>query len=108
MVVGADRIQDALGRHRRQPARPGLQPRRLHSALDAAGAIGDMVITSRAGSREGEEVQLSQITVTVDDLDEVDETADMIKNLLAKVPSQRSTTRSSCPRNCCSRPKCCK
>jgi len=38
--------------------------------------IGDMVITSRAGSREGEQVELSQITVTVHDLSEVDETAE--------------------------------
>jgi putative ABC transport system permease protein len=46
--------------------------------------IGDMVATSRAGSREGEIVQLSQVTVTVHDLDEVDETADIIKTLLEK------------------------
>ena len=30
-----DRVEDALGRHRRQPGGAGLQPRRLHSALDA-------------------------------------------------------------------------
>jgi putative ABC transport system permease protein len=46
--------------------------------------IGDMVVTSRAGSREGEQVQLSQITVTVHDLAEVDETAEIIRKLLAK------------------------
>ncbi len=46
--------------------------------------IGDMVITSRAGSREGEIVQLSQITVTVHELDQVDETADIIRTLLQK------------------------
>ncbi len=46
--------------------------------------IGDLVITSRAGSREGEMVQLSQITVTVRELDEVDDTADIIKTLLQK------------------------
>ncbi len=46
--------------------------------------IGDMVVTSRAGSREGEQVQLSQITVTVHDLSEVDETADIVKNLLQR------------------------
>ena len=44
--------------------------------------IGDMVITSRAGSREGELVELSQITVTVRDLDQVDETAEIIRKLL--------------------------
>jgi len=46
--------------------------------------IGDMVITSRAGSREGEQVELSQITVTVGDLEEVDETADIIRALLER------------------------
>ncbi|MBI3837786.1 MAG: ABC transporter permease [Planctomycetia bacterium] len=46
--------------------------------------IGDMVATSRAGSREGEVVQLSQITVTVHELAEVDATADIIKTLLQK------------------------
>ena len=46
--------------------------------------IGDMVITSRAGSREGEQVELSQITVTVRNLDDVDETADIVKALLER------------------------
>jgi len=46
--------------------------------------IGDLVVTSRSGSREAEQVQLSQITVTVRDLAEVDETADIIKTLLEK------------------------
>jgi putative ABC transport system permease protein len=46
--------------------------------------IGDLVVTSRAGSREGEIVQLSQVTVTVHDLDEVDQTADIIKTQLQK------------------------
>ena len=31
--------------------------------------IGDLVVTSRAGSREGEQVELSQVTVTVRDLE---------------------------------------
>jgi putative ABC transport system permease protein len=44
--------------------------------------IGDMVLTARSGSREGEVVQLSQITVTVEDLAEVDATADVIRALL--------------------------
>ena len=48
------------------------------------GRIGDQVITSRAGSREGEKVELSQITATVHDLSEVDETAEVIKSLLQK------------------------
>ena len=46
--------------------------------------IGDMVVTARSGSREGEIVQLSQITVMVGSLDEVDETADIIETLLEK------------------------
>ncbi len=46
--------------------------------------IGDMVVTSRAGSREGEQVQLSQITVTVRDLTDVDQTAEIIRTLLQR------------------------
>ncbi len=46
--------------------------------------IGDQVITSSAGSREGELVELSQITVTVDDINHVEETADIVKILLEK------------------------
>jgi putative ABC transport system permease protein len=46
--------------------------------------IGDLVITSRAGSREGEQVELSQITVTVRDIEDVDETAAIIRTLLEK------------------------
>jgi putative ABC transport system permease protein len=46
--------------------------------------IGDMVITARSGSREGELVELSQITVTVRDIEQVDQTADIIEALLRK------------------------
>ncbi len=46
--------------------------------------IGDQVVTSRAGSREGEKVELSQITVTVHELEEVDETAEVIRKLLQR------------------------
>jgi putative ABC transport system permease protein len=46
--------------------------------------IGDMVMTSRAGSREGEVVELSQITATVEELGEVDQTANVIRGLLEK------------------------
>ena len=46
--------------------------------------IGDRVITSRSGSMEGEEVQLSQVTATVDNLDDVDKTADVIRTQLEK------------------------
>jgi putative ABC transport system permease protein len=46
--------------------------------------IGDQVLTSKSGSREGEIVQLSQLTVTVGDIAEVEETAAVIKILLQK------------------------
>ena len=46
--------------------------------------IGDMVMTSRSGSREGEVVQLSQITVSLANLEDVDATADIIRTLLEK------------------------
>ncbi|MEZ6116859.1 MAG: FtsX-like permease family protein [Pirellulaceae bacterium] len=46
--------------------------------------IGDMVFTSRSGSREGEVVQLSQITLGVDDMSEVDEAAEIIRTLIEK------------------------
>ncbi len=48
------------------------------------GRIGDTVVTARSGSQEGEIVQLSQITVGVGELDEVDEAADVIRTLLEK------------------------
>ncbi len=46
--------------------------------------IGDTVFTDRPGTFEAETVQLSQITATVQELDEVDQTADIIRALLAK------------------------
>lgn len=46
--------------------------------------IGDQVVTARSGSREGEIVELSQITVTVDDIEQVEEAADIIEVLLEK------------------------
>ncbi|MEN6498728.1 MAG: ABC transporter permease [Thermoguttaceae bacterium] len=46
--------------------------------------IGDIVSTLRSGSYQREEVQLSQITVTVRELNEVDETAGIIRTLLEK------------------------
>jgi putative ABC transport system permease protein len=46
--------------------------------------IGDVVITARSGSREGEIVQLSQITVTVGDVNQVEEAASIIGILLEK------------------------
>ena len=44
--------------------------------------IGDQVITARGGSVEGEIVQLSQITLDVDNKDKVMETADIVRSLL--------------------------
>lgn len=46
--------------------------------------IGDMVFTSRSGSREGEIVQLSQITLTVPELEMVEPAADVVKTLMEK------------------------
>ena len=46
--------------------------------------IGDMVFTSRSGSREGEIVQLSQITLGISNIEQVDETADIVRTLMDK------------------------
>jgi putative ABC transport system permease protein len=46
--------------------------------------IGDTIITDRSGSVEAENLQLSQITAIVGEMDQVDETADIIRSLLAK------------------------
>ncbi len=46
--------------------------------------IGDMVMTRRAGGFDGELVELSQLTLTVRTIDEVDETAEIVSTLLDK------------------------
>jgi len=46
--------------------------------------IGDQVITLNPGSREGHRVEIDQITVTVGDISQVEETADVIETLLQK------------------------
>jgi putative ABC transport system permease protein len=46
--------------------------------------IGDMVMTSRSGSREGELVQLSQITLGLTNLEDVEEVSEIIENMLGK------------------------
>ncbi len=51
--------------------------------------IGDMVFTSRSGSREGEIVQLSQITLTVPDLEMVEPAADVVKGLMSKYHGEK-------------------
>lgn len=45
--------------------------------------VGDLVLTRRSGSFEGERVQLSQITLQVDDVSHVVETAEIIKATLS-------------------------
>ncbi len=45
--------------------------------------IGDLVVTRRSGSFEGEMVQLSQITLRVDKVEHVMETAELVKQTLA-------------------------
>jgi len=45
--------------------------------------IGDTVVTRRAGSFEGEVVQLTQVTLQVDKVEHVMETADLLKATLA-------------------------
>jgi putative ABC transport system permease protein len=44
--------------------------------------IGDRVLTAKAGAREGEVVELNQITVMVSDIEHVDETASIISRLM--------------------------
>jgi putative ABC transport system permease protein len=46
--------------------------------------IGDVVFTARSGSFEGEIIQLSQATLKVDKVDHVMETAELIKETLAR------------------------
>ena len=46
--------------------------------------IGDLVITRRSGSFEAEEIQLSQITLRIDDVQHVLETSELIQETLAR------------------------
>ncbi len=46
--------------------------------------LSDQIMTSGAGSQSGEVVEISQITVTVKDISQVEETADIIRTLLEK------------------------
>jgi putative ABC transport system permease protein len=46
--------------------------------------IGDFVVTRRSGSFEGEVVQLSQITLQIDKVDHVMETAELVKRTLSQ------------------------
>ena len=44
--------------------------------------IGDTIVVSRSGSREGEQIELNQITLRVDDVDNVMHTADLVQQTL--------------------------
>jgi putative ABC transport system permease protein len=44
--------------------------------------IGDTIVVSRSGSREGEQIELNQITLRVDDVDNVMRTADLVRETL--------------------------
>jgi len=46
--------------------------------------IGDFIITARTGSFEREKVELTQVTLRVDDVDHVMETADLVEMTMAK------------------------
>ncbi|MDA1054852.1 MAG: ABC transporter permease [Planctomycetota bacterium] len=50
--------------------------------------VGDLVMRRVGGEFQGEQVELSQITVEVYDIDEVDETAQIIESLLKKFHAQ--------------------
>ncbi len=51
--------------------------------------IGDQIITRRSGSFEGEDVQLTQVTLRVRNVDEVVDTADLIKATLSPYHEKR-------------------
>jgi putative ABC transport system permease protein len=51
--------------------------------------IGDLLYSRSAGSREAEVVELSQITVSVEDMDRVEEAADIVRTLLEKYHDSR-------------------
>ncbi len=46
--------------------------------------IGDIIVTRRSGTREGEKVELSQATLQVDDIENVMETAELVEATLAQ------------------------
>ena len=50
--------------------------------------IGDRVATMRAGSFQSETVELTQVTAVVDDMQQVDATADIIRSLLQRYHKQ--------------------
>lgn len=50
--------------------------------------LSDQIMTTGSGSQSGEIVQISQITVTVEDIQQVEETADIIRTLMEKYHKQ--------------------
>lgn len=46
--------------------------------------IGDTIVMSSGGSREGETVELNQITLRIDSIDNVQKTADLVEQMLEK------------------------
>ncbi|MHC4878190.1 MAG: ABC transporter permease [Planctomycetota bacterium] len=54
--------------------------------------LGDEIITASSGTRSGELVEISQITVTVDEIDDVEETAAIIGIQLEKFHKQEDYT----------------
>jgi putative ABC transport system permease protein len=52
--------------------------------------VGDLVITERQGSSEGERVQLNQITLQVDEVDNVMRTAEVVKSTLASAHGEKT------------------
>ena len=52
--------------------------------------IGDQTMTSRSGSREGEIVELNQITLSVADISQIDDTADIVDVLMKQDPDHKA------------------
>ncbi|MCH2128667.1 MAG: ABC transporter permease [Pirellulaceae bacterium] len=60
--------------------------------------IGDTVVVRRSGSREGETVELNQITLRIDDIDHVMQTADLVEQTLERTHGQRQDVRVIVPK----------
>ena len=54
--------------------------------------IGDIIVTRRSGSREGEKVELSQATLRVDEIENVMETAELVEATLAQYHRDKDYT----------------
>ena len=60
--------------------------------------IGDTVVVRRSGSREGETVELNQITLRIDDIDHVMQTADLVEQTLERTHGLRQDVRVIVPK----------